>query len=193
MKTINFFSLFIAFAALLLLTGCTADDKDINVNDGNRVLMLKVDYTTNKFEGGIEFIFPSDTETFTITNEYVSPGDFGSIKLFYKELDAVLFYGTITWNGLGKMIFPEKLKPAGDFKYVLTEDYIFPGKGFENVFELNEQEADYNQVWSQIQNLVLVRKYLSANPSQKVKIFLYTPSVGAGNPSDWVWIIYLKN
>ena len=27
---------------------------------------------------------------------------------------------------------------------------------------------------------------------QKVKLFLYKPSVGMGDPLDWDWIVYLK-
>jgi len=44
-----------------------------------------------------------------------------------------------------------------------------------------------------VQSLVKVREYLSKNPKTPVKLFLYTPSVGAGNPEDWDWIIFLKN
>ena len=180
-----------------LLFSCNSDsavlEEDIKTND---VLMLKVNYTTNTFAGGAEFKFAKQTNDFTIINEYVEPSDFGSLKLIYKELNVTLFSGTIHWSGLGKMTFPESLKPSNSFKTVGTEEMILPPKnGFENVFNPNNQKHDYDeylQAWSGVQNLVLVREYLSSYTSQKIKLFLYTPSVGEGNPLDWYWIIFLQ-
>lgn len=178
-----------------LLVACESADIGKKKNQTNDVLMLKVDYTTNAFEGGKEFDFAHQPDSFTIVHEYKPPSDFGSVKLIYEELDELLFFGEIHWNGLGKMEFPEKLLPPGEFTTVDTEDFISPA-GFENVFDPNEQlgkDYDYQQVWASVQNLVKVRAYLASAPNQRAKIFLYTPSVGAGNPADWDWIIYLRN
>lgn len=178
-----------------LLISCSSDDDASKEIQTNGVLMLKVDYTTNDFEGGTEFYFSQQAANFSITNEYVPPGDFGSIKLIYEEINETLFFGTIVWMGVGEMTFPENLQPANQFEALLTEDYVFPANGFENIFDPNNQYAedfDYHPVWSSVQNLVKVREYLNSNPNQKVKLFLYTPSVGIGNPADWDWIIYMK-
>lgn len=182
-------------ALLTLFLSCSKVDlKKIHESQTeNKVLMLKVDYTTNKFEGGKEFTFKNSSQSFTIDTEYRAPGDFGSIKLVYRELDEPLFDGSIIWMGLGKMTFPSDLKPASAFNSVLTADVIYPANGFENVFNLHNETYDYSIVWMPIQHLVKVREYLKSNPNQKVKIFLYTPSVGVGNPADWDWIIYMKN
>lgn len=174
-----------------LLLGC--DSEDMSVDDtANRILLLKVDYTTNTFEGGTEFHFSQQTDNFTIENEYKEPSDFGYVKLRYTELDEPLFEGTIHWMGLGEMKYPEKLEPANKFKRVPTEDLVYPVNGFENVFDPQNLDLDYNGAWVTAQQLVKAREYLRANPSQKVKLFLYTPSVGEGNPEDWSWIIFLK-
>lgn len=154
--------------------------------------MLKVDYTTHAFEGGTEFNFSKQVDNFTIVNDYVEPGYFGSVKLIYKELDEILFFGTIHSMELGEMLFPKSLQPAKDFDAVLTDDYVFPESGFENVFNPYNMEYEYQRAWSAVQSLVKVREYLRANPNQKIKVFLYTPNVGVGNPLDWDWIIYLK-
>ncbi len=159
----------------------------------NKVLLLKVDYLTNTFEGGKELTFSSPTSTFNITTVYKSPGDFGNIKLVYKELNEKLFDGSIIWMGKGQINFP---KDFIDPKYfnppVSTFDIISP-IAFENVFNPNNQTYNYTPIWLQVQHYPKVREYLKSNPTASAKIFLYTPSVGVGNPADWDWIILLKN
>jgi len=174
-----------------LLLGCNSENMFVDDTPG-QVLMLKVDYTTNRFEGGTEFHFARSTDDFTIENEYKEPGDFGYVKLLYKELNEPLFEGTIHWMGLGEMSYPEKLEPARKFDRVLTEDFVYPVNGFEDVFNPQNLDLEYDDAWLAVQSLVKAREYLRANPSQKVKLFLYTPSVGVGDPEDWYWIIYLK-
>lgn len=184
------------FIVLSMLLSCSKDNDLKKIQNGqkaNKVLMLKVDYTTNTFEGAKELTFTKPTTTFTICNQYKAPGDFGSIKLIYQELNEILFDGTIHWMGLGQMNFPESLKPSVEFDKVITLDFIYPVNGFQNVFNPNNAIYDYTQVWMSIMPLVQVREYLKSNPNQTVKIFLYTPSVGIGKSSDWDWIIYMKN
>lgn len=180
--------------AIVILTGCNPDDLHTGKKSVNQVLMLQVDYTTLAFEGGVEFHFEKPTDGFTITHEYVPPSDFGKVKLFYKELDELLFEGTIHWMGTGKMIFPEKLVPADKFNATVTHDLIIPVNGFEDIFNpdnRNFENEDYYNVWLSVQYLTKTRMYLGANPLQKVKMFLYTPSVGEGDPMDWKWIVFL--
>jgi len=178
---------------IAILFGCNSDNVGIDTETDapNQILMLKVDYTTNAFEGGTVLGFSKPTDNFTITNEYVSPGDFGSVKLTYKELNQKLFEGTIVWMGLGKMTFPEKLEPASSFKHAGTYDLRYPN-GYEDVFNHDNGELDYEKAWLSVQSLEKTREFLTANPTQKAKMFLYTPSVGVGDPKDWYWVIYLK-
>ncbi|MEI6091554.1 MAG: hypothetical protein WCR42_13955 [bacterium] len=183
-------TLVISAIVLLGFTGCDNSTEPIL---GNKVLFLKVDFETNTFEGGKELTFAKETETFTITNIYVPPGDFGSVKLMYSELNDTLFYGTIWWMGKGEMTYPKELLPADKFQVVLTEDYVTPKAGFQNVFKPYEGTYDYTPVWSSVQNLVKVRQYLRSNPNATVKLFLYQPSVGVGDPADWDWILFLKS
>jgi hypothetical protein len=185
---------------LLFLGGCDQFDWDWNHdhhddndhNSSNKVLMLRVDYSTNTFEGGIEYSYNQPTDSFNIDVDYVDPGDFGSILLTYRELQDTLFYGTIIWMGCGEMIYPTTIDSANHFDVVLTDDVVYPVNGFENIMYPNTT-ADYSHIWMRVQSLVKVRQYLQSNPNQKVKLFLYTPSVGMGNPLDWDWIIFVKN
>ena len=50
-----------------ILFGCNSDNMDMNIDTDapNQVLMLKVDYTTNTFEGGTILGFSQKTETGT--------------------------------------------------------------------------------------------------------------------------------
>jgi len=175
---------------VVLVMGCNHSTEPIT---GNKVLLLKVDFQTNKFEGGKELTFAKETETFTITNVYVPPGDMGSVKLFYSELNDTLFSGTIYWMGKGAMSYPIDLLTADKFETVKTKDYITPKAGFENVFNPDNKTYDYAPIWSAVENLVKVRQYLRSNPNATVKLFLYQPSVGIGDPADWDWIIFLKS
>lgn len=93
---------------------------------------------------------------------------------------------------LGKIIFPKNLKSPNDFEYTTIDDFVYPKNGFENVFNPTNEDYEYDKVWPSLQNILKVREYLMANPNQKVKVFLYTPSVGIGNLLDWNWIIFLK-
>lgn len=182
-------------AFLFLFASCVGDEDmsyTIPVQD-NKVLLLKVDYTTNTFEGGKELIFNDTTSTFTIDTEYQSPGDFGGIQLYYQELNTKIFDGSIIWNGTGKVNFPESFEPASSFDVTLTNDFVFPTEGFENVFNPNNETYDYQTIWSAVQSLVKAREFVLSNPDAKARIFLYTPSVGIGNPQEWDWIIILKN
>lgn len=176
---------------VVLLLGCNSENTFLDDTPGE-VLMLKVDYITNRFEGGGELRFSQKADNFTIGYEYKEPADFGYVKLRYEELNEPLFEGSIHWMVLGEMKYPEKLEPAGKFNHVLTEDFVYPVNGFENVFNPYNMDLKYEDAWFAVQGLVKAREYLRANPLQKVKIFLYTPSVGVGNPENWDWIIYLN-
>ncbi len=173
------------------------NDTDINLLDQNdgiveNILMLKVDYTSNQFKGGVEHGFETTAANFTVVSQFQTNGDFANLKLFYDEQNFKLFDGDIFWMGTGALLFPEPIDPASDFEYTLTEDYIYPSEGFENVYSPIDIEYDINEVWSSVQSLIKVREYLHENPNSKVKFFLYQPSVGVGNPADWCWILFLK-
>ena len=174
---------------------CSTEDnrKDVSDPTQNKVLLLKVDYQTNVFEGGKELVFESNQENMTLVNEYVAPGDFGNLKIVYQEVNSTIFEGTIVWMGLGEMNFPNNLLPPNQFEVTLSNDYVLPQSGFENIFNLDNIDYDYQNIWGSVQNRVKVREYLTSNPTATVKVFLYTPSVGVGDPADWDWIFILKN
>ncbi|MDI9312307.1 MAG: hypothetical protein QM535_19010 [Limnohabitans sp.] len=185
-------------AFIYTLISCTKNEENPKpsttpLRNSNNVLVLKVDYSTNEFEGGKELTFATTSSSMTLTNQYVAPADFGSIKLKYQELNETVFDGTIIWMGLGQISYPQNLLSANQFDRVTTTDAVAPGAGFENVFNPNNTAYNYNSIWNSVQSLTKVRQYLNSNPNATVKIFLYTPNVGIGNPTEWDWFIFMKN
>lgn len=191
---------FLLMGLCLLLVACSDETTDpVDKVKENKVLLLKVDLTTSAFEGGKELTF-EDASSFTIQHEYNAPGDFGDIKLKYKELNAPLFEGTIHWMGLGEMSYPQ-IDPPSAFS---TSEILvmLPGENQREVIQylpdampLDEwpYKPDYETLWSAVSSLHIVRDYRASNPNAKVSFFLYSPSVGVGNPEQWDWFIILKN
>lgn len=187
--------LFILFIFVSLFSSCTEENSTPaeNTTQPNKVLLLKVDYLTNTFQGGKETTFAENSNSFTISHQSIPAVDFGNIKLKYNEINQILFDGDIIWMGLGQIHYPQNMLAANQFDAVLTADIVFPTTNFNHILPEPNLSNNYNQVWMAVQNLVKVRQYLISNPSGVVHLYLYTPSVGIGNPADWKWIILMKN
>jgi len=195
---------------VLLFLGISFYSCNVNTDDGvkiaekNQILLLKVDYTTDTFEGGNELTFEKQTNTFTVSTEYKSPGDFGNIKLHYSEINELIFNGDIIWMGRGNIHFPENWWNETNnncFKLVPEKDYWLPKNGFvqinndasTTIYKIPDKTTnEIQKAWGTIQRVKIVRDYLQANPEETVKVYFYQPSVGVGNPADWKWIFILK-
>ncbi len=191
-------SLYLILLIALFTFSCSEDNDDnlVSENNDNNVALLKVDFLTHTFEGGQELTFESTTD-FNIVSNYQAPGDFGSIELVYNELEQPLFKGTIIWMGLGERSLPESLQGIDNFE-TLSEPVEMPSVSmFANVmydeFAFYPEDLDYSLLWDSIKNLKIVQQYRQYNPNETIKIFLYTPSVGIGNPEEWDYYIILKN
>ncbi|UMY64344.1 MULTISPECIES: hypothetical protein [unclassified Flavobacterium] len=188
--------LFALTTLAVLLFSCAGEETnavlDPTPTAGNEVLLLKVDYTTNEFESGKILTFDESTETFTVGIEYQQPSDLGWVKMKYAELNAPLFEGEIHWAGEGRLLFPDAWMDASLFDSVITDDYVEPAAGFDFIFDPMEFGWGCSNAWSAVQSRVKVREYLQSNPDADVKVFLYTPGVGVGDPATWKWIFILK-
>lgn len=188
----------LSLGVVALLASCSSDDSNSlqETPAANKVVMLKVDLETNAFEGGKEFTFP-EADTFTISTIYNDPGDFGDITLKYEEVDETIFAGDIIWMGLGEMTYPEALNATGDFPSIETSVPMPAQEDFELViyseYSYYPDAIDYQAIWDAIDDLQVVEEYRDSNPDAKINLFLYTPSVGAGNPAEWDWYVILKN
>jgi hypothetical protein len=182
-------------AVVFLLVSCSSNSNKDNSTKSvqpNKVLLLKVNYETNTFEGGYEAVFPNLTCTFTLSNQVIPPADFGNIKLFYSELNVKLFDGDIIWMGDGQIHFPTSFLSASQYSYIDTFAPI-PDPIFENIYNPNNVNYNYSEIYNSIRYLGIVNEYRGSNPNASIKLFLYTPGVGVGDPTKWKWIFILKN
>ena len=181
---------------LSLICACNTDENTVTPEQTNKVLLLKVDFLTHQFEGGKEFTF-SGSDNFTISSTYNPPGDFGDIQLYYSELNEKIFDGTIIWLGLGERAYPDTLNTTETFT-TTTQTLDLPELDlFETVTydpsAFYPETIAYSNIWNAISNLEAVTSFRNSNPQGKINLFLYTPSVGIGNPEQWDWYVYIKN
>jgi hypothetical protein len=189
----NIFLLSIAAIFCASCTSSSTTEERVSNPVQNKILMLKVDYTTNVFEGGKELIVEPYSSSFETNNDYKSPSDFGYIKVFYTPTNTKIFDGTIHWAGEGAMSYPTNFAPANSF-VVLNTFAAIPMPVIENILgTTNPPNINYDSVVNQLLYLEKVNDYRASNPTAKVKIFLYTPGVGVGNPATWKWIVMFKN
>lgn len=162
----------------------------------SKVVLLKVDFLTHVFEGAKELTFATNPN-FSIAFEYVPPVDFGGVTLNYFEVNQPIFQGTITWMGLGMMQYPMNMDPVSAFPTVpnplpLPGDNVFSPVMYHE-YAYYPDPIPYAAIWNAIANRQIVAQYRASNPNSPIHIFLYTPSVGVGNPADWDYFIILKN
>ncbi|SCY50428.1 hypothetical protein [Flavobacterium caeni] len=200
---------FLFLLGLMALAGCSADDTTSaealqttearpanpkNNTVANQVLMLQVDFETHVFEGGKKLFYQS-AETFAIASDYDPPGDFGGVTLRYAETNEMLFAGTIIWMGTGQMTFPAGLNPAGSFATIASP--VPMPTSIETVqytqFAYYPEPMPYQAIWNAVDHLQVVAQFRASNPNGTVHVFLYTPSVGVGNPAEWDYFVMLKN
>ena len=180
---------------LLLFISCSKDDDIIKqevkkATQENKVLILKVNFNNNTFEGGKEFTFANNTTTFTANPIITSnEADGGNIAVYYQELNEKLFQATQSWTG--QITFPAVWQPSSEFESALTTDYFLPPT-FQNIYNPSNETYNYESVWTAIQGRIKVRSYIISNQNQIAKIFLFTEYGGIVGPRK-KWIIMLKN
>ncbi|WP_422104895.1 hypothetical protein [Winogradskyella sp.] len=189
------FSSVLTILLFLIFVSC-ADDDDNNIDPASEVLLLQVDFMTNTFEGGKKYVFDSSVESFTISSNYQAPGDFGNIALYYDELNEMIFDGSIVWMGTGQRSFPENLINPDDFQNNTNPVPMPSEANFQTVmyddFAYYPDTIDYSAIWNSISNLQEVTDFRNNNPNSEINLFLYTPSVGIGDPNEWDWVLFLK-
>jgi hypothetical protein len=187
---------FLLSTALLFMLNCCDTGNDnpeiiIEPPEVSMVFAYMIDYTTNEFLGGYKLVLPLSIDSLRPVCEYDPPGDFGSVAWYDRNTDAKLFAGTIVWMGKGDVTFPEKTDPPASFVKL-----GFPSKTprFISLYhdeydEMINLEVDYPSIWNAIKYFQDTSWVSDHTPAY---VYLYRPSVGAGNPEDWYWIVFLK-
>ncbi len=188
---------------LLLITvlffNCSKEiiDPPMPESQNDTVLMLKVDFLNEVFEGGKEIMVNEPIADFDVTSNYQEPGDFGGIQLYSANSNTLLFDGTIVWMGLGEVQYPLEIESPANFSTLEDAIELPVADQFENVmyseFAYYPEDMDLSTIWNAIDDLALVKTYRDANPEAKIQMFLYTPSVGDGDSAEWDWMIFMKN
>jgi hypothetical protein len=160
--------------------------------------MLKVDYLSQRFEGGKVFSFPSNNtpnSTIPLTITYKPPSDFGNITFQYTPTGDTVFDGGIVWMGRGDLKYPV-FDPASSFSTELTSKPAPTSSEVQSIvpdqFSAPYHDTTIAQAWTGIAHLTLTRDMIANGASKG--LFLYTPSVGSGDPADWdyIWMLYVR-
>jgi len=172
----------------------TYTEYNIEKDTVNKVLILKLRYLDYSFVGGYELEFP-DTNSFTLNTNYYSPGDFGSVNVYYQEFNELLFDGTIIWMGTGQQTFPQTIIDSNNFESIPINYPLPDTNSFVKLLDdtYNIDVGFHSQLWDAINNLKIVHQYRYNSPNSNINLLKYTPSVGSGNPEDWYWYVFLKN
>lgn len=181
----------VVFAFAFLMIACSKDKKDERIETINTILLLRVDYMTYKFEGGTEQTISkglTNSDTIPISVDYKSPGDFGNISLYYQPTNDLIFDGSIIWMGTGVIAYPKSFTTPDNYPTISTNSAQPDNSRFQKVFYSGS--IDYSKIWSSVSNLSIVSEYLKSN--KKIGLFLYTPSVGVGNPYEWDWFVIMS-
>jgi len=170
----------------LLLPGCTKDDTC-------KILLLRVDYTTNTFEGGHEQILSkgiTDSDSIPIIVNYDPPGDFGNIRLLYEPTSETIFNGSIIWMGTGKISYPESFMDPNKYSTLSNPIDLPDISRIQQFYSYGNNQLDFSGIWESINDLEIVSEYLKS--FKKITFFLYTPSVGLGDPNTWDWFVIMN-
>lgn len=174
------------------------NESDLRPTDLQKhILISKVDYLTYRYKGFYALNVSDKLNTgneIPFVSEYQSPGDFGYIKLFYRNTNNLLMDGSIIWNGCGELNFPASFR-AGQR---LNSGMPYPGQGriaFINNggrYRTVTDETDLQRIWQSVSRQKEFQHYYHSKPCKRVAVYLYTPSVGLGDPADAFYLVFTE-
>ena len=182
------------------LAGQPSDDfteSDLQQSDLQKhILISKVDYLTFRYKGFYALNVTNKLNTgneIPFVSQYQAPGDFGYIKLFYRNTNNLLMDGSIIWMGCGNLNFPDH------FRAGLPMDNGLPYPGQSRISFINDgghyetvtDERDLQYIWQSVSRQKEFQHYYG-NSSKKVAVYLYTPSVGIGDPADAYYLVFTE-
>ena len=155
-----------------------------------KILLLRIDYMSQVFEAGTEINLSTYTDyhdSIPVKREYVTPSDFGNVRLLYKGSNDTLFDGSICWMGKGRVKFPHIFDTATTFKR-LPKPINKPNPDrFQNLHDIGFHDS---LPWHAVNNLEVIKNYMAAN--KKIGYFLYTPELGMWDPYSSKWFLVLS-
>lgn len=177
-------------------------ESDLTESDLKKhILISKVDYLTFRYKGfyALNVSGKVDTDSLIpIVSEFQSPGDFGYIKLYYRDKSSLLMDGTIVWNGCGQLAYPETFRAGLTVKDGLPypgEERIACLNAAGNYLSLQENtmitENDIQHIWQTLSHQKEFQHYYG-NSTKKIAVYLYAPSVGMFDPAAAYYLIFTE-
>lgn len=172
-------------------------ESDLKESDLKKdILISKVDYQTFQYKGFYAMNVSgkvNDDSFIPIISEYQSPGDFGYIKLYYRNTGNLLLDGTIVWNGCGQLTFPESFRAGLPVKEAIPfpgiEHFARLGEDGQYVETVNEWEMKH--IWQSVSYQKEFQHYFG-NSTKKVAVYLYAPSVGMFDPYEAYYLVFVE-
>ena len=196
MNCLSVFCLPSIFGLLLLGFACS-EPRSVQPPAGvttSDLIGVQVDFQTGVVEGGAYYaniVLPNAPDSLPIgLKSYTPAGDFGNIQWEWKPSQELLFNGDIVWMGLGTRIVPEFLTAPEDLGWKATaaaapdsaQQQWLAQKWNENL------PIDVATLWSEVLHLPCFHNRREGLP---IAIYLYTPSVGIGDPATWKYWIWI--
>lgn len=184
------------YLILVVLISSCKKDEELQPEQLKKVVMIKVDYRLNKFLGGKEFSFFVDNSTsdsLNIIRSYTVNDTIGTLTLKYGDNKDTIFSGTEITNGQGKVIYPSSFDNSIFYFKLQGTTVTKPSNDrFQVLYHDLPEAIQYDSVWKAVSNLEIVSNYVSKNPSSKIGLFLFRPSVVEVNPGDWKWFLIFR-
>jgi len=193
----TFIANFIIGVFLLSLSSCKDKAQDNPEGVSKKLVLLKVDYLTHDFEGGQQLeVAPHNnlTDSLPLIVNYIHPMDFGNLSIYYQSTNSagLVFDGSVIWMGTGTRTYPSIMFGPGEFPLLSVPLDNIDSTEFQLVhYDNGGQQIYYDSIWDGINNLEIV-DYCRSQNNTKMGLFLYQPSVGTGDPSDWDWYILME-
>lgn len=172
-------------------------ESDLKESDLKKdILISKVDYQTFQYKGFYAMNVSgkvNDDSFIPIISEYQSPGDFGYIKLYYRNTDNLLLDGTIVWNGCGQLTFPESFRAGLPVKEAIPFPGIehFARLGEEGQYTETVNEWEMKHIWQSVSYQKEFQHYFG-NATKKAAVYLYAPSVGLFDPYEAYYLVFVE-
>lgn len=187
---------FLLILSVFVFTLSCDKDDELEPSKLKKVLLLKINYLNYKFSGGKEFAFTaneSSSDTLTIFKNYTTNDSVSKLTLTYGINYEPLFEGTEIINGQGKIIYPSSFDNSL-FYYKISSPLTKPENSKFQLFHtsLPSVPIQYDSIWKAISNLEIVQNYQTQNPTSRIGLFLFRPSVVAQNPGDWKWFLIFR-
>lgn len=181
------------FLGTFFLFSCGSDDS--GQEEASNIILYKIDYTTQTFEGGVTLSFRRIAGGFyneiplEVDKEAPAMSTDGSLGIIYQPTLDQIFQASLSLDGEAEIFFPAFIEP-GDFLQLETPVAFPSGVDIQSV-DGDHSQAPIASIWDAVGGLGLTEFVL--NEDTQIGLFLYQPSEDPVFSSNWDWILMLYN